>query len=88
MSKLKYKPVAIQNECLGDNKNDPRIWVYVKLEAQGKSKKYYKTDVLEFPNRYYLQKFLDETELPVINESEFKADNVAQAIALSKASQH
>lgn len=72
MSKIEYKPIAVQDECFGGTKEDPRIWVFVKMEGHGK-KTYYRFEVKEFPDTNYLDKWLKETGLPVIPEKKIKA---------------
>ena len=71
MAKLEYKPIAIQNECLGGIKKNPEMYIFVKYEAEGR-RTYYKTGVMAFPNKFALNEYLEETKLPVISEKKFK----------------
>ena len=74
MSKLEYKPIAIQNECFGgrigtDSKEQT---VIIKLMAEGKSYPYYKTDAITFPDGESLVKWIEETKVVILPEEEFK----------------
>lgn len=83
--KIEYKPVAVQNECWGGTKKDPRMWVLVKYEAQSKSRRV-KFDVMAFPSPEAMADWLQEVNLPVVPEAELKP-GVGNAVKLlSKAS--
>lgn len=85
--KLEYKPVAVQDECFGGSEKEPRIWVIVKMQAQGKKNLLAKYDVREFPDVNYLDKWLNETKLPVIPATELRAGIGATVRLLAKASE-
>lgn len=85
--KLEYKPIAVQDECFGDrDKDNPELTVLVKLEAQAKNGKRYKTTALTFPDADNLDKYITENDLKILPESEFRSIN--QVLLISKASQH
>lgn len=83
--KLEYKPVAVQDECWGGVLKDPRIWVLIKTEAHGK-KIHHKFDVKEFIDAEHLDRWLEETGLPVIPEKELRAGVGQQARFIAEAS--
>ena len=85
MSKLEYKPIQMQDECWGSSKEKYGITVLVKYEAQGKSKKYYKTDAMSFPNEYYLEEYISKNNISIIPEKEFRATTTEKALHLIKA---
>ena len=85
MSKLQYKPTQMQDECWGSSKEKHGITVLVRYEAQGKTKKYYKTDAISFPNEYYLAEYVKENKIDILSEEEFKATPTAKALSLIKA---
>jgi len=82
MPKLDYNPIAIQNEGFGGTIENPEIIVIIKTEAQGKSKKYYKTLVKQFPNWHYLDKYIKDNKLPIISEEDFNTTNVDKVLHL------
>lgn len=84
MKKLQYKPIAVQDECFGSrDKNNPELTVLIKLEAQAKNGKRYKTDALSFPDANYLDKYITENNLIILPEEEF--NKVEQVLLISKA---
>ncbi len=85
MIKLKYQPVAIQDECFGGTEKNPEIIVIVKLEAQGAKIKHYKNDVISFQNVHYLDKYLSENNLIVLKESKFKPTVISKTLQLIRA---
>lgn len=85
MSKLEYKPIQMQNECWGSSKEKYGITVIVRYEAQGKTKKYYKTDAISFPNEYYLDDYVSKNKINILPEKEFKATPTEKALHLIKA---
>ena len=85
MSKLEYKPIAVQDECWGGTEKTPELVVLVKLEAIGSNRKHYKNDVIEFSNRYFLEDYIIENELKILPEKEFRASATDTAISIIKA---
>ncbi|MFA6190697.1 MAG: hypothetical protein WC711_04295 [Candidatus Staskawiczbacteria bacterium] len=85
MTKLNYKPIAVQDECFGGTIKEPKIIVIIKTEAQGAKTKFYKNDVKEFNCWEDLNVFIEENSLKVLPEKEFRADIKTKTISLIKA---
>ena len=85
MSKLNYKPIAVQNECWGGSQQEPEVTVLVKMMAQWKNKKYYKNDAISFPNAKYLDEYISENAIEIIPEKDFKSTPTEKAIHLIEA---
>ena len=78
MSKLEYKPIAVNDSCFGGKILDyrtgetiPEITVLIKLKAEGKSYPYYKTDAMTFPNGEALSDWIDKTKVAILSDEEF-----------------
>lgn len=82
---MKYKPIAVQDECFGGTKKNPEVTVLVKMEAQGKKNKLYKNEAMSFPDENYLDKYINENNLQIISETDFKANKIDNILHLLKA---
>jgi hypothetical protein len=85
MKKLIYKPIAIQNECFGGTEKSPELVCIIKKEAVGTKKMYYKNEVIEFPNRMFLDDYIKRNKLKILSEQDFKALPSEKALQLIKA---
>lgn len=82
-----YKPVAVQDDCfMGTENGKETIVVLVRYEKQGKKNILVKYDAIEFPNIYFLDKWMQDNKIEKATPSEdFKAPPVNQALHLIKA---
>lgn len=85
MTKLKYKPVAIQNECWGTEENSRGITVLVKYLAQGKIRIYEKKEAFTFSTAKELERFINKNKIKVISEKKFKPNDQDKLLHLLKA---
>ena len=85
MSKLNYKPTEAQDECFGDIDKDGRITVLIRYEAQGKVRKYYRTEGQYFYSAEELEKFIKKNKIKVLPEKKFRASPMEGMLHLMKA---
>lgn len=83
--KLAYKPIIIQDECFGGTEKSPELICIIKKEAKGINRIYYKNEVIEFPNRMFLENYIRRNKLKVLPEQDFKALPKEKALQLIKA---
>ena len=83
--KLIYKPIIIQDECFGGTEKNPELICIIKKEAVGTKRMYYKNEVIEFPNRMFLENYIRKNKLKVVPEIDFKALPREKALQLIRA---
>ena len=73
MAKLEYKSIAVNDSCFEGKigTDSTEITVLIKLAAQGKSYKYYKTDARTFPNAEALNEWIEQTKVEILPDEEF-----------------
>ena len=87
MSKLEYKPIAVQDECWngGYGHDSKELTVLIKYAAQGAKSMYYKNDAMTFPTADYLDEYITKNNLEILPEKDFKARDSERALHLIKA---
>lgn len=74
MSKLEYKPIEMQDECFGRFKEEGKTTVLVRYEAQGKIRKHYRNEAIDFHSVEELESFIKKNKIRVLPAEKFKAN--------------